>query len=134
MFLNGLDALAQAGIICFLGILIVVSNTLIIATLLNYKGRLGQHQKLVFSACKFNSPLPRVCLWCGHLPQLITTITNRVAIAGKVEVINYYLLSLAVADLLGGLLIIPFSVYPTLSNGQVSSNLRHAKGPDLIVV
>lgn len=39
MFLNGLDALAQAGIICFLGIVIVISNTLIIATLLNYKGK-----------------------------------------------------------------------------------------------
>lgn len=39
MFLNGLDALAQAGIICFLGIAIIVSNILIIATLLNYKGK-----------------------------------------------------------------------------------------------
>lgn len=39
MFLNGMDALAQAAIICVLGILIIVSNTLIIATLLNYKGK-----------------------------------------------------------------------------------------------
>lgn len=34
---------------------------------------------------------------------------------GPTEIINHYLLSLAVADLLCGLLIVPLSVYPTLT-------------------
>lgn len=68
MFLNGLDALAQAGIICFLGIVIVISNTLIIATLLNYKGKYiyvamqeDQNRKIFIiipRACKFNPSNP----------------------------------------------------------------------------
>lgn len=34
--------------------------------------------------------------------------------SGPREVVTYYLLSLAVADILGGVLVIPLSVYPTL--------------------
>lgn len=65
-----LEALTQAALICILGIAIVFSNLLIIATYANFKG--------------------------------------------PTEVINYYLLSLAVADLLCGLMVVPFSVYPAL--------------------
>ncbi|KAG4079809.1 hypothetical protein HA402_014940 [Bradysia odoriphaga] len=44
---------------------------------------------------------------------IIATIVNfRV---GPTEIINHYLLSLAVADLLCGLLIVPLSVYPTIT-------------------
>ena len=38
----------------------------------------------------------------------------KISIAGPTEVINYYLLSLASADLLCGLLVVPLSVYPAL--------------------
>lgn len=38
---------------------------------------------------------------------------------GPTEVINCYLLSLAVADLLCGLFVIPFSVYPAVVKGWV---------------
>ncbi|CAB3378787.1 Hypothetical predicted protein, partial [Cloeon dipterum] len=65
-----LEALTQAAIIFSLGVAIVVSNVLIIATFLT-----------------------------AHGPK---------------EVINYYLLSLAVADLLCGLLVVPLSVYPAI--------------------
>lgn len=39
----------------------------------------------------------------------------RESTVGPTEIINHYLLSLAVADLLCGLLIVPLSVYPTLT-------------------
>ncbi|XP_014215383.1 G-protein coupled receptor 52 isoform X1 [Copidosoma floridanum] len=64
------EALMQAGFILVLGVAIILSNLLIIATYLNFRG-----------------------------PS---------------EVMNYYLLSLALADLLCGLLVVPFSVYPAL--------------------
>lgn len=66
-----LEALTKAVLISILGVAIVISNLLIIATYANFKG--------------------------------------------PTEVINYYLLSLAVADLLCGLLVVPFSVYPALT-------------------
>ncbi|KAJ8946020.1 hypothetical protein NQ318_023267 [Aromia moschata] len=62
-----LESLAQAGIIFIMALAIIITNVLIIATLLNFRG-----------------------------PS---------------EVINCYLLSLAVADLLCGLLVVPLSVY-----------------------
>lgn len=40
---------------------------------------------------------------------------NLLSLPGPTEVINYYLLSLAIADLLCGLLVVPFSVYPALT-------------------
>lgn len=66
-----LEALTQAALIFILGVAIVASNLIIIATYLNFRG--------------------------------------------PTEVINYYLLSLAVADLLCGLMIVPLSVYPALT-------------------
>uniref|UniRef100_A0A182JDQ9 G-protein coupled receptors family 1 profile domain-containing protein n=1 Tax=Anopheles atroparvus TaxID=41427 RepID=A0A182JDQ9_ANOAO len=63
-----LEALTQATIILILAVAIVISNLIVVATYLNFKG-----------------------------PH---------------EVINYYLLSLAVADLLCGLFIVSVSVYP----------------------
>uniref|UniRef100_A0ABD2XQZ4 G-protein coupled receptors family 1 profile domain-containing protein n=1 Tax=Trichogramma kaykai TaxID=54128 RepID=A0ABD2XQZ4_9HYME len=65
-----LEAPMQAGFIFVVGVAIILSNLLIIATYLNYRG--------------------------------------------PTEVINYYLLSLATADLLCGLLVVPLSVYPAL--------------------
>ncbi|XP_022223383.1 beta-2 adrenergic receptor isoform X2 [Drosophila obscura] len=65
------EALTKAVLISILGVAIVLSNLLIIATYANFKG--------------------------------------------PTEVINYYLLSLAIADLLCGLLVVPFSVYPALT-------------------
>ncbi|KAK5639940.1 hypothetical protein RI129_010751 [Pyrocoelia pectoralis] len=69
-FVFTLESLTQAGIIFIMGIAIIVTNVLIIATFLNFRGH--------------------------------------------AEVINCYLLSLAVADLLCGLLVVPLSVYPAL--------------------
>ncbi|KPI99175.1 putative G-protein coupled receptor 52 [Papilio xuthus] len=66
--LASLESLTQAAVIAVVGIAIVISNLLIIAAFLNFKG-------------------------LAH------------------EVINYYLLSLAVADLLCGLLVVPLSVH-----------------------
>ncbi|CAG9816400.1 unnamed protein product [Phaedon cochleariae] len=65
-----LRSLTQAGIIFVMALAIIITNVLIIATLLNFRG-----------------------------PS---------------EVINCYLLSLAVADLLCGLLVVPLSVYPAV--------------------
>jgi dopamine/ecdysteroid receptor len=64
-------ALSQACGILVLGIAIVISNVIIIATYINYRG--------------------------------------------PTEVVTIYLLSLATADLLCGLLIVPLSVYPAVS-------------------
>lgn len=44
--------------------------------------------------------------------SLIITITS---VPGPKEVINFYLLSLSVSDLIGGLLVAPVSVYPALA-------------------
>ncbi|OXA57501.1 5-hydroxytryptamine receptor 1 [Folsomia candida] len=64
------DSLIQAIVVLSIGVLIIVTNVIIIATFIT-------------------SPGPR-------------------------EVLSYYLLSLSVADLLGGILVVPLSVYPTL--------------------
>ncbi|XP_059620142.1 G-protein coupled receptor 52 [Phlebotomus argentipes] len=74
-----LEALTKSGLILVLGVAIVASNILIIATFLNFRG-----------------------------PS---------------EVINYYLLSLAVADLLCGLLIVPLSVYPALTGEWIYGDI-----------
>lgn len=71
-----LDSLTQAALILVLGVAIIASNVLIIASFLNFR-------------------------------------------VGPTEVINYYLLSLAFADLLCGLLIVPLSVYPALTGQWV---------------
>ncbi|KAF7272529.1 G-protein coupled receptor DopEcR [Rhynchophorus ferrugineus] len=65
-----LESLTQAGIIFIMALAIIITNVLIIATFLNFRG-----------------------------PS---------------EVINCYLLSLAVADLLCGVIVVPLSVYPAI--------------------
>lgn len=45
----------------------------------------------------------------------VSPLTPSLSFSGPTEVINYYLLSLAIADLLCGLLVVPFSVYPALT-------------------
>lgn len=45
--------------------------------------------------------------------------TNMGSFAGPMEVINYYYLSLSVADLICGIFIVPLSVYPALI-GKIS--------------
>lgn len=40
-------------------------------------------------------------------------------VSGPKEVVTYYLLSLSVADLLAGVLVVPLSVYPTLIKNWV---------------
>ncbi|KAL5291430.1 GPRNNA21 family protein [Megaselia abdita] len=74
-----LEALTKGAIITILAIAIVLSNLLIIATYVNFKG-----------------------------PS---------------EIINNYLLSLAVADLLCGLLIVPFSIYPAIAGDWIYSDI-----------
>ncbi|CAH0703547.1 unnamed protein product [Spodoptera exigua] len=78
--LASFETLTQAAIIAVMGIAIVVSNILIIASFLNFKG-----------------------------------LSN--------EVINYYLLSLAVADLLIGVLVVPLSVYPAITGRWMFGDL-----------
>ncbi|KAJ8737638.1 hypothetical protein PYW08_000233 [Mythimna loreyi] len=80
--LASFETLTQAAIIAVMGIAIVVSNILIIASFLNLKGRCLSH-----------------------------------------EVINYYLLSLAVADLLIGVLVVPLSVYPAITGRWMFGDL-----------
>lgn len=57
--------------------------------------------------------------------QLISKANRktRISIAGPGEVINYYLLSLASADLLCGLLVVPLSVYPALMRRWVYGDI-----------
>ncbi|XP_052746648.1 G-protein coupled receptor 52-like isoform X2 [Bicyclus anynana] len=74
------ESVGKAAIIAIIGFAIIISNLLIIAAFLNFKG-------------------------LSH------------------EVINYYLLSLAVADLLCGLLIVPLSVYPAVTGQWVFGDL-----------
>ncbi|XP_026317195.1 G-protein coupled receptor 52 isoform X1 [Hyposmocoma kahamanoa] len=74
------ETLTQAAVIAVMGVAIVVSNLLIIAAFLNFKG-----------------------------------LSN--------EVINYYLLSLAVADLLCGLFVVPLSVYPAITGQWMFGDL-----------
>ncbi|XP_017769978.1 PREDICTED: probable G-protein coupled receptor 52 [Nicrophorus vespilloides] len=74
-----LESLTQAGIILIMSLAIVVTNVLIIATFVNFRG-----------------------------PS---------------EVINCYLLSLSVADLLCGLFIVPLSVYPALVQNWVYGDI-----------
>lgn len=74
-YVFSIESLTEAGIIFIMSLAIIVTNVLIIATFLNYRG-----------------------------PS---------------EVINCYLLSLAVADLLCGVFIVPLSVHPALVNEWV---------------
>ncbi|XP_019876957.1 G-protein coupled receptor 52 [Aethina tumida] len=74
-----LESLTQAGLIFIMALAIVITNVLIIATFLNFRG-----------------------------PS---------------EVINCYLLSLAVADLLCGLLVVPLSVYPAVVRDWVYGDI-----------
>lgn len=73
------ESLVQAGIILILSITIIVTNVLIIATFVNFRG-----------------------------PQ---------------DVINTYLLSLAVADLFNGIFVVPLSVYPALVQNWVYGDI-----------
>ncbi|XP_050684284.1 G-protein coupled receptor 52-like isoform X2 [Leptidea sinapis] len=75
-----LESLTQATIIAVVGVAIIISNLLIIAAFLNFKG-----------------------------------LSN--------EVINYYLLSLSIADLLCGVFIVPLSVYPAITGRWMFGDL-----------
>ncbi|CAG9137334.1 hypothetical protein JYU34_000077 [Plutella xylostella] len=74
------ESLTQAAVVAVIGVAIVVSNILIIAAFVNFKG-----------------------------------LSN--------EVINNYLLSLAVADLLCGLCVVPLSVYPAITGRWMFGDL-----------
>ncbi|CAG9799997.1 unnamed protein product [Chironomus riparius] len=74
LFNENLEALTQASLIFILGVIIILSNLIVIATFINFRG-----------------------------PQ---------------EVINIYLLSLAFADLICGLVIVPLSIYPAIQSAE----------------
>lgn len=85
-----LESLAQASLILICAITIVLSNIIYLSSYLNYKGII----KII---------------------QLYTTLhIKQNFIPGPMEVINYYYLSLSVADLICGIFIVPLSVYPAL--------------------
>ncbi|KAG5679214.1 hypothetical protein PVAND_008799 [Polypedilum vanderplanki] len=77
LFNENIEALTQASLIFILGVVIILSNLIVIATFINFRG-----------------------------PQ---------------EVINIYLLSLAFADLICGLVIVPLSIYPALQSADGES-------------
>lgn len=85
-----LESLAQASLILIAAITIVLSNIIYLSSYLNYKGIIGEI----------------ICIM-QHL------IFKKILL-GPMEVINYYYLSLSVADLICGIFIVPLSVYPAL--------------------
>lgn len=97
---NGnLEALTQASFICILAIAIIILNLLVIATFINFRGKL----KPLLDSCRLTHEWTRISFYVG--PQ---------------EVINIYLLSLAFADLICGIVIVPLSIYPALQSSELN--------------
>lgn len=91
---NGnVEALTQASLIFILAIAIIILNLLVIATFLNFRGKL-------------------------HFIADTKWLTD-FRFAGPQEVINIYILSLAFTDLILAIVIIPLSIYPALQSGKL---------------
>lgn len=86
------EGITQALIILILGIIVILSNLIVIATFINFRGILSIQVSGV---------------WIIYLNYF----------SGPQDVINIYLLSLAFADLICGLIIVPLSIYPALHSG-----------------
>lgn len=90
------EGVTQAIIILVLGITIILSNLIVIATFINFR---GEFLKLIPTDGNY---------------KFLTFLV------GPQDVINIYLLSLAFADLICGLVIVPLAIYPALQSGEVS--------------
>lgn len=90
-----LEALTLSTIILILAVAIIVANLIVVATYLNFKGKFP------------------------HRRRESDNLTSSLPLTGPHEVINYYLLSLGVADLLCGLFIVPLYVYPAFAGEWV---------------
>lgn len=99
-----LQALMLAVLVFVMAIVMVLSNIVYIATYINYKGEFWRLIRLT----KF---------------FLVLFFFPRFAFTGPMEVINYYFLSLAAADLLNGMLIVPLSVYPALTGHWIYGDI-----------
>lgn len=102
-----LEAFTQAALILALAVAIVAANVILIAAIVNYR---GEHKRTK------SRPIYSVSLYIRIFFSFFSSV-------GPSEVINHYLLSLATADLLCGLLIVPLSVYPALTGEWLYGNI-----------
>jgi dopamine/ecdysteroid receptor len=102
LFNDNIEALTQASLIFILGVAIILSNLLVIASFINFR---GEFKKIFFFVSKI----------INNFFFLI-----EMSYLGPQEVINIYLLSLAFADLICGLVIVPLSIYPALQSGMIN--------------
>lgn len=92
-----------APLILILAVAIVFSNVLIIATIVNFRGNYTERilSNFIDSLSAFQpNEIGLTFVYFSSFPE---------STVGPTEIINHYLLSLAVADLLCGLLIVPLS-------------------------
>lgn len=106
LFNENIEALTQASLIFVLGVVIILTNLIVIATFINFRGECVYQASIVVSFID-DEWLCTLSLLCSIGPQ---------------EVINIYLLSLAFADLICGLVIVPLSIYPALQSGTLTVN------------
>lgn len=97
-----IEHLIQAIIVLSVGVLVIVTNVIIIATFITAPGK--KRTKYV-KGNKYRQRKKSIEMYYERLKCFFV---------GPREVLTYYLLSLAVADLLVGVLVVPLSVYPTL--------------------